>query len=200
MAIFQIKRIESKSSEAPEVVKVEDTQSTEAYQGEMKKAKEVTGEVPVTEDSVDTKEERKPFSLDNEEVKKDVVVKVNGPLSHVFTDALNKILATESMVAVPMTQEQIDALLEEKAYNEVVQVNVSAFDASDIKNDDVVELSRDISIHPDQEYVLAMETSVKMKMNTTAGMAAKIFKDKASPCFKIDRAAETLVAILKTKM
>lgn len=90
---------------------------------------------------------------------KEIVVKVSGKLGQAFTDALNKMLATESYLTVgtPVAQEREESFLQEIHDKEILQV--FCWDADKLNVDDMVEISNEITRNTNRSYVLSFETA-----------------------------------------
>lgn len=130
---------------------------------ELKKAQALTGEdagkTASTGEGVQGKETGDSFKLGTEK-EQSIIVKVDGPLSRLFTDSLNKVLAFESMVLIPLTEEQLEAMKkDDQEYNETTTIHVQAYDASDITTSDVVEISDSITKTDADDHVLVMESA-----------------------------------------
>lgn len=95
-----------------------------------------------------------PFSLE-ENKQADVVLKVSGALGAVFTTALNKMLAVESMVMIPMSQDALSETMDETIIPVVIHAQM--LDPEVMKQGDVVDLISDVSQHEDESYVLGLE-------------------------------------------
>lgn len=129
---------------------------------ELKQAQALTGEtVKKTVSNTEggqVDESGETFNLGGEK-EQAIVVKVDGPLSRLFTDSLNKVLAFESMVLIPLTEEQLEAMKEnDPEYNDTTTIHVQAYDASDITTSDVVEISDAITKTDADDRVLVMES------------------------------------------
>lgn len=81
----------------------------------------------------------------------ELMIKVDGPVGRVFTDALNKVLANESYMATS------PLLFESGEKEEGVALQVYAWQADQINTEDVVEITNDISRHDNRDYVIAIE-------------------------------------------
>lgn len=138
MAIFKISRDRVGVSLPPKA-------EAQTDEEEMKQAMGVVGEVPVgkgddhVERTTDTPAAAAPdgeaaFGFSDA---KSVVIKVDGPLGRVFTEALNKILAVEGMTMVPVADAEV---VEDEG--EVIHVHV--VDTDRLEEEDVQHISDDI--------------------------------------------------------
>lgn len=160
MPIFQIQRKQdlpavqqSASTEPPPVAIVDDTKTTP--EEDLKNAKQVTGEDPTSDKDQPTD---KRFGL--EQPGKELVLKVDGPLGRMFTDALNQVLAMESIVVMPMTEDDLRLRLEEQPDQAIV--HVKAFNLPDVTGDDVEDTNNEVIHETTQEnltdFVIATES------------------------------------------
>ncbi len=143
-------------------------------QEELAEAKQVTGEVPVTSGATGEKEGQsdappeEAFSLGKEKTG-ELLVKVDGPLSQVFTSALNKVLAYENMMIVPLIAEELEQLNDENSYNDVTSIHVQAYDANDLSVADVVDISNSVTKTTGDVQLIAMETLYNQVHNKALG-------------------------------
>ena len=89
-----------------------------------------------------------------------MMVKVDGPVGRLFTDALNKMLATEGYITMlpNIEADQFDQeSQEEELPKNLVQVYCWRTDA--INTSDLVELTNNITRHTDRQFVIAMEST-----------------------------------------
>ena len=89
----------------------------------------------------------------------DVKIKIDGPVGQIFTDALNKMLATESYLTLsPMGEANQGAdLLQDLKDEEILQVY--CYKADELNVDDVLRISDEITKHTERNYVLSFETA-----------------------------------------
>ncbi len=91
---------------------------------------------------------------------KDVLVKIDGPVGRVFTNALNQVLANESYMTM-MPVEEIEATNGVSgAPRSIVQVYCWTADA--LLLEDVTAITNDIAKHTERDYVIAVETVGKV--------------------------------------
>lgn len=107
-------------------------------------------------------EENKPFSLTAVEEKEDpkYLIKVNGAAGHMFTEALNRVLALEEMTTtlLPAYIETMEGEAE-RLYPKHKVIHVSTVDGSDIDIGDVLEIQKDVVDHQEDDYVIAVESA-----------------------------------------
>lgn len=146
----------------PEQVKPDPYQEVSAESTELKQAKAVAGEVGANTQTApgEVVEGKAPeFTLDATE-KKNVVVKVDGPLSQVFTEALNRVLAFENMVLLPILAEELEVMKEEdESFNDLTSIHVQAYDANDLTTMDVVDITNEITKTVQDDHILVMESA-----------------------------------------
>lgn len=94
-----------------------------------------------------------------EENKPELMVEVDGPVGRIYTDALNKILATEGYAAM------IPASWNDKLESKEVQpvetpsrtMKVWCWDKDHLNHEDIVRITNDVVRHPNRNYVIAIE-------------------------------------------
>lgn len=128
--------------------------------------------------------------------KADVMVKIDGPVGRIFTDALNKLLVKESyMTAMPLQPLAKDTSNREPVEMEPA-VQVYAWHADELNLSDVVEITNDISKHTERDYVIAVESSGKVTREM--GLLDQLGKMKnVKICFSQERALAALMARIK---
>jgi hypothetical protein len=148
------------------------------------------------QDSLPQKTAVKQEATEDEKPKKeDVLIKIDGPVSQIFTDALNRVLAVENYMAM------MPLLLkakEDKKADEVVEdatpiLQVYAWDSNSLNLSDVVDITNEVTRHTDRTYVIAVEA---------AGLATKAmgYLDQLSSlknvtiCYSQSRAVEVVRA------
>ena len=101
---------------------------------------------------------------------KEVTVKIDGPVGRVFTDALNKVLASESLM-MTATDAVVDTGEKEEDKEEEVDLQVYAWKSDQINTEDVVELTNEISKHEERTFIVAVEgTEVSSPMGILYGL------------------------------
>lgn len=100
------------------------------------------------------------------ENRKNVVVKIDGPVGRVFTEALNGLLATESYLTMaPLVNFSGANSANDEKDNDFIQIY--SWNADELNISDVVEITNDISKHTERNYVIALE-SIGMVTNNVA--------------------------------
>jgi len=170
---------------------------------EIRQAKVTMGEHPDhqgTEEQPVGKETGQQEAFSAGEVNQDetaLVVTIDGPLGRVFTEALNKILAVESMMAMPMTPAALTLLKQEQPKTQVVKVNV--FDEDMLKAGDVVDISNDITLHQEDQFVVAIESrretrTVNSRTQLLSGLANH---SNVQVSYRIQSAVRQVVRLVK---
>lgn len=133
---------------------------------ELRQAKALTGDVetvktkPAEQGTVaDNGEQGEPGFTLNSEPATQVMVKIDGPLSQVFTESLNKVLAYENMIMLPLLAEEYEKLKDAPEYNETITINVQAYDANEMSTGDVVDISNEITKTTQEDHILVMEAA-----------------------------------------
>ena len=159
MSIFIIQKSQAKPLEeqvkenaAKGVQNVEQTTEVASQQKEAKSEPEVVSIVPSsTSENTSSGEGGEQTQEDKE--KKIVQVSINGPVGQAFTEALNKLLVTESyMTMMPALKEERGGSI---AGNSSLQVY--CWDGDDIDLQDLTQLTNTITKHNDQQFVIAVE-------------------------------------------
>lgn len=114
------------------------------------------------ENTNDTQEAKTVVEGDNAQVvespasQPEMMVSVEGPVGKVFTDALNKMLATENY----MTMISPDATIEETPQKQDTAksaMRVYCWSGDAVNLEDVVKLTNDISRHTEHDFIVAVE-------------------------------------------
>lgn len=88
--------------------------------------------------------------------KPDVMVKIDGPVGRVFTDALNKLLVQESYLTMsPALFENKEAQSE----NEEVNLQVYCWKGEELNVEDVTAITNDVTKHQNRDFVIAVESA-----------------------------------------
>lgn len=168
-------------------------------QEELIKAKQVTGESPVSTDASgenknqENSSPEQAFSLGKEKTS-EVLVKVDGPLSQVFTSALNKVLAYENMMIVPLLVEELEKLNEENDYNDITSIHVQAYNANDLSMADVVDITNSVTKTTNDVQLVAMETLHNQLHNKVLGSLENYcHKTGIRTTYKMRLAAESVL-------
>jgi len=178
MSVFRIVR--QPAAETPLKTATEDT-AAEAE--EVKEALAVIGDAPVK----DAKDSTAPvFSL--AEKPEDVLLKVNGPLGHLFTEALNKALALESMMMVPLMAEANDT---GRSAVVVHVVDEDLLTASSV-------MAMNDSINASDTTVVAMETLRSTRViGEKHAMVRRVCGGKAKLRFNLESAVSDVMAVAR---
>lgn len=102
-----------------------------------------------------------------EDNKPPMVLKVTGALGAVFTDALNKMLAVESMVMIPMSEDALAEMQDEATVPVIMHAQI--MDPEVLQTTDVVEATNDVAQHPEESFVFSAES-----MKVTAAMSSML--------------------------
>lgn len=205
MEIFKITDNQVARQELTGDAPVGTTEETRTEAQELRDAQEMTGE-KVTTGTSGTQTEglvqgEGSFTLGGNSTEKKTVLKVDGPLSRVFTDSLNKILAVENMSMVAMSLTAYESMLKDQAEagEEVPEViHVQAYDANDLTNGNVVDISDAIVKTPDEEHVVVTESARGISGSTDA--LHRLCKSTATrDCVKIETAAGIVAGMLLKK-
>ena len=101
----------------------------------------------------------------HDDIKNDpkMLMKVDGPVGRLFTDALNKMLATEGYLTV-MPNIEADQFDQETPEQDLPKnlVQVYCWRTDAVNTSDLVELTNNITRHTDRQFVIAMESTGKM--------------------------------------
>ena len=131
---------------------------------------------------------------------KELLIKVDGPVGRVFTEALNRILATEGymmmppMVEVPDTAPAAPPTASDEITPNLIQVYCWRSDA--INTDDIAELTSMVTKHTDRQYVVAMEAAATT--SKCAGFLEDLLKvPNLKVCYSTESAANYIRGQLK---
>lgn len=178
MTIFHIQ----KSNEETQVKNPSTTQPTQDEKEELLQAQKTTGEASAVIDQEfpgqSTGSEKGSFSklFEIEENPRPTIIKVDGPLGQIFTEALNKILAVESMAAIPMTED--DPRFQELSSKDPNILTVEAYDASELSSSDVHQLSEMVSKDETKDVLIAMEAIRTNKLSISSGLLSGVLQNK----------------------
>jgi hypothetical protein len=118
-------------------------------------AETVGGPLNIAESSEAEKEEKEQ---DNP---KDKTVRIDGPVSRIFTHALNQLLATESYM---MTMVE-DPAEEKQAAEEFPEIQVYCWSGNVLNSEDITKLYNEVTCHTDRQFILAVESSNGLSNN-----------------------------------
>lgn len=192
MEIFKIERRPEASGVEAQEIKPEvtgnksDTGYVPTESEELRQAKEMTGEeVPgssaIPEGGSETEAEA-AYTLGTAKTGK-MVIKIDGPLSKIFTEALNKILAFENMTMVPLLVEELEELKKDESFNDTVSIHVQAYDASELTTNDVFEIADGITKTDGDDQILAMEAIRHHSLSNAVGRAENFCRDTKTKSF-----------------
>lgn len=137
-------------------------------------------------------EEGTPLKVNNET--KDTMIKIDGPVGRIFTDALNKVLAQESYVTM------LPAILDDQLVDDPItsadpSLQVYCWTGDALGTQDVVKITNDIAKHQDREYVIAVESA---KPTAALGILSSLDKLKnVKVCFSREAAMSAVLAKVK---
>lgn len=203
MEIFKIKDNQVERQLLTAEVPTGEQEETRTEAQELRDAQEMTGEkvsAPTgqtgsTEDGAEVKGPDS-FTLGGQPITKGTVLKVDGPLSRIFTDSLNKILAVENMSMVSMTMATYaDMLKEQEEAGEAPPevIHVQAYDANELTNGDVVDISNQITGGPEEDHIVVTESA--RGISSSSDMLHRLCKSTATKDYvKMKTAVETVAA------
>lgn len=140
-----------------------------------------------TEGSVHAPESSLPSTGEAHE-KKDKMVRVDGPIGRIFTDALNEVLAKESlMVFTPM--------LSEKEEDVEPDIEVLLWDGSAVNRIDVEHLSEEVAKFPDRQFIVAVENVKPSASMALLGYIGRTSKN-IQLCYSQQKAAELVGRVM----
>lgn len=197
---MEIFKVEGKNVSKAQVSQSGVPEETEGYvpseAEELEKVKLATGEL---EAPVAGKGEEAGSSINFTDTgnKKGVsMIKIDGPLSQVFTKALNEILAVENMVMMPVLVEEYERMKEDPSFNDVTEIHVQAYDGNDLKLSDVTEITDEVTKYQDVQHVIAVERA--HTVSKAVGMVSNLCHlVKAREATRIKRAAEMTFEMIR---
>lgn len=131
---------------------------------------------------------------DGSSEKPEMMVKVDGPVGRVFTDALNRLLATEGYLTVLPKTKEMETLDTPDAPKKLVQVYCWRTDSVNVS--DMVQLTNDITKHTDRQFVIAVEAASTLSSSLrTLDDLSKLPNVKV--CFSNESAANFVKGLLK---
>ena len=125
--------------------------------------------------------------------KPDLMVKIDGPVGRVFTDALNKLLVQESYMT--MSPEIFHDTKSD--HTKQVDVQVYCWNANNLNTEDVVQITNDITKNKAKDYVIAVEALRPTASMRFLGELEKLPNVKL--CFSYDKAAAIVSDRLRGK-
>lgn len=148
-----------------------------------------TSAEPATQAEVEPKQENKAA-----ENNPDLMVKVEGPVGRVFTEALNKVLATES---VELTLVHHAEQEEKPPLPEAIPTEVHTFDGENVEMSDVVKMSETVMKSEGTEYVIAIENAKNSSRALVMLSELEQFKN-VKVCLSMESAAYHIARRLKS--
>lgn len=143
----------------------------------VEKATEVPGEasklegseVAGQEQTLSAEEAEKVEPIVSKSGKADIMIKVDGPVGRIFTDALNKVLVNESyMTMMPhLTKKEAPVVDPESGMTgdnrqDEDYLQVYAWDVENLNMEDVVHITNEVTRHTDRTFVIAVESTGKV--------------------------------------
>lgn len=101
--------------------------------------------------------------------KADVMIKVDGPVGRIFTDALNKVLVNESyMTMMPHLRKKEAPVVDPESgmtgdnRQDEDYLQVYAWDVENLNMEDVVHITNEVTRHTERTFVIAVESTGKV--------------------------------------
>lgn len=157
MSVFkiQIHRQPEKPAEQKEDDSIQQTENAEkmsdqptTVQSEEQAEQKIGQALSISDPSV--KEE-----AETPKTEKDKTVRIDGPISRIFTHALNQLLATESYM---MTMVE-DPAKEKAVSEEFPEIQVYCWSGNELNSDDIVKLFNEVTSHVDKQFIVAVESN-----------------------------------------
>ena len=99
-------------------------------------------------------------SADGEPVEKpDLLVKIDGPVGRVFTDALNKMLVQESYMTMSNDLFETKEKKEDIDEDDNINLQVYCWNGEELNLEDVTAITNDITKHKNRDFVIAIESA-----------------------------------------
>ena len=123
-----------------------------------------------------------------------LTVKVDGPVGRVFTDALNKLLATEGYLTVRpegMEDDPVDSVAAAGVNDPIKSKNlvqIYCWRTDAVNADDLIQLSNTVSRHSDRPFVVALESAASMTRAVGLLEDLQCFKN-LKVCYSLESAA-----------
>lgn len=188
MSVFKIQQI---SKEAPKPVITPAGSDVDAEKGKETTLEPGTGptDTPATEPITHVDVESGASAT----IKKDVMLKIDGPVGRLFTEALNKALATESyMTMLPAMGDQPEA--HDPVTDLEPDLQVYCWTGDSLEASDVIEITNDIAKHQNREYVVSVE-AIRQTPRAMAALQA-LRSDRVKLCYS----RESAVAEVKARL
>lgn len=110
---------------------------------------------------------------------RDVVVKIDGPVGKVFTDALNQMLAIEGFAAMIGADELVKHKEEGESDHADIHIGVYSGSVDLLNTEEIVKISNEITRHTNQDYIIAIEGVYGRTLNTDSLRRLAILEDVA---------------------
>lgn len=170
------------------IVMQDDKGSQMELEGENDLSREASGKIREASEA----DVSKPVeSATGEPVEKpDVMVKIDGPVSRVFTDALNKLLVQESYMTMnPVLFEK------DKENDEDVEIQVYCWNGDDLNTEAVTQITNDVTRHSNRDFVIAVESTRVSPSMALLGYLEKL--PNVHLCFSQEKALALVSARFK---
>ena len=113
------------------------------------------------------------------------MVKIDGPVGRVFTDALNQLLVEEGyMTMLPLLEARSEP---EPKKDPLLQVY--CWTGNSINTEDVKALLNEVSVHPNRDYVVAVE-NIERVTSAISSLDMLSRLENVKVCYSRDRAVE----------
>lgn len=147
MSVFMIQQNAPKTGNEQEQTIQKPTESTGVEAPE-----QTGGEQQIVTGAVDS-----PAVSSVDENGKEKTIKIDGPISRVFTDALNQLLSTESYLT--MVPQAIENEKPDDDGDDDNVVQVYCWNANDLNVQDLTKITDEITRHTERNYVISIETA-----------------------------------------
>lgn len=192
MAIFKITREDGAPKVSMGVTEVEEAD-------EVREAMQLVGDAPGSKGEAVKTEPVGGEALSGEG-KKDIVVKIDGPLGRYFTESLNKILAIEGMLMTMMATDEEEED-QETRFDIKPDLVVTAMDGSALKFEDVTALNEVLKRYSTGDVVIAAESaSMKMVTRELSQYHVTCKAHDRQLCQRIELAVGRAMEVIRRKM
>jgi len=110
---------------------------------------------------------------------KDIVVKIDGPVGKVFTDALNQMLAIEGFAAMINADELVKHAEHDESDHADIQIGVYSGSVDLLNTEEIVKISNEIIRHTNQDYIIAIEGVYGRTLTTESIRRLALLEDLA---------------------
>ena len=125
-----------------------------------------------------------------EATKPEMMVKIDGPVGRVFTDALNKLLVQESY----MTTDPLFLEVPGKEDDEDVSLQVYCWKGDELNTEDVTQITNEVSRHTTRDFVISVEAA---RVSPAMGLLSYLEK---LPNVKLCLSQEKALAIVSERL